>query len=146
MLCKRFRSPIRFWAGSELVLIVHDRDDIETVFKSNNCMRRLYNYDYIRDAISDKSDGLFTSHGNTWKTHRRFVGQAFGLHTIYSHLPIFGEHMMQLVQGLDAHVGGPPIDIRLWLNKSTLSMFLESMLGSDFTPEEKRNFSQYLTR
>lgn len=126
--------------------MVHDREDIETIFKSNNCMKRLYNYEFIRDAISDKSDGLFTSHGNTWKTHRRFVGQAFGLHTIYSHMPIFNEHMLALVKTLDSKIDCGPLDIRLLLNRTTVSMFLESMLGSDFTPEEKQTFSQYLTQ
>lgn len=145
-LCRNYASPVRFWAGTEMLLFVHDREDFETIFKSNNCMKRLYNYEYIRDAISLKSDGLFTSHGNTWKTHRRLVGQAFGLHTIYSHLPIFGVHMMELINKLDGKVDAGPIDIRLYLNRTTISMFLESMLGSDFTPEEKTTFSSYLTR
>lgn len=144
-LTKDYASPVRFWAGTELVLIVHDRTDIETIFKSSSCMKRLYNYDYIRDAISDKSDGLFTSHGSTWKSHRRFVSQAFGLHMIYSHLPIFNEHMLELVRSLGEEAGRPEFDIRLRLNWATISMFLESMLGCDFSPEEKRTFSTYLT-
>lgn len=146
-LCRKYASPVRFWMGmSQMVLFVHDREDFETIFKSNNCMKRLYNYEYIRDAISLKSDGLFTSHGQTWKTHRRLVGQAFGLHTIYSHLPIFGVHMMELIRKLDSNVDGEPFDVRLCLNRTTISMFLESMLGSDFTPAEKTKFSNYLTR
>lgn len=63
-MCSKFNSPIRFWAGTNLFLIAHDTEDIETIVKSPNCLTRLYNYKYIREAISEDADGLFTSSGN----------------------------------------------------------------------------------
>lgn len=50
-----------------MFLIAHDTEDIETIVKSPNCLKRLYNYKYIREAISEDADGLFTSHGNTFQ-------------------------------------------------------------------------------
>lgn len=84
--------------------------------------------------------------GPLWKLHRRFVGQAFGLHAIYSHMDIFNEHMKGLVATMDKKVGYGTFDVRLEVNRTTISMFLESMLGTDFTPEEKKTFSYYLTQ
>lgn len=80
-----------------------------------------------------------------WKLHRRFVGQAFGLHAIYSHMPIFNDHMRALVRTMDGKVEGGTFDVRLDVTRTTISMFLESMLGTEFTPEEKKTYIHYLT-
>lgn len=61
-------------------------------------------------------------------------------------MPIFNEHMKALVATMDTKVGDDTFDVRLEINRTTISMFLESMLGTDFTPEEKKTFSQYLTQ
>lgn len=62
-ICAQYQSPARFWAGTNMFLIAHDSEDIETIVKSPNCLTRLYNYKYIREAISEDADGLFTSSG-----------------------------------------------------------------------------------
>lgn len=51
------------------MLIVHDADDIETVLKSPQSLKRMYIYEYIRDSISDTVDGLFTSSGKDLLIH-----------------------------------------------------------------------------
>lgn len=63
-ICQQYSSPCRMWAGTTLFLVAHDAEDIETVLKSPNSLKRMYIYEFIRDAISDTVDGLFTSSGN----------------------------------------------------------------------------------
>lgn len=62
-ICNQNSSPFRVWGGPSLFLIVHDAEDIETVLKSQHCLKRMYIYEFLRDSISDTVDGLFTSNG-----------------------------------------------------------------------------------
>lgn len=62
-VCNQYNSPVRVWGGTSLLLIVHDAEDIETVLKSQHCLKRMYIYKFLRDSISDTVDGLFTSNG-----------------------------------------------------------------------------------
>lgn len=62
-MCKSYTSPFRFWAGTDLILMVHDAEDIDTILKSPHCLDRMYVYDFLREGISPTSDGLFTANG-----------------------------------------------------------------------------------
>lgn len=54
--------------------------------------------------------------------------------------------MMKLVKDMDGLAGGEEFDIRHYINRTAVSMFLEAMLGGEFTTEEKNMFSVFLTR
>lgn len=46
---------------------------------------------------------------------------------------------------LSAEIGNEEFDIRLRINRATMDMFLESTMGTDFTIEDKKRYSHYLT-
>lgn len=67
------------------------------------------------------------------------------MNAIYNSLPVFNKHGRILRDTLSAEIGKPEFDIRLKINRATMDMFLESTIGTDFSIEEKKRFSHYLT-
>lgn len=143
--CKTYGSPVKIWGGTSFYLMVHDPEDVDFVLKSPHCQRRMYLYSFLREAICDRAEGLFTSNGAVWKRHRRYIGPAFGSSVLYDHLPIFNRHVHALIENLANDDGHGAQDIRLKLNRAAMNLFLESMLGTEFLDEDKATYARYLT-
>lgn len=67
------------------------------------------------------------------------------MNAIYNSLPIFNKHVRKLLDTMSVEIGKEEFDIRLKINRATMDMFLESTMGTDFTADDKKRYSHYLT-
>lgn len=164
---KKYGSPMRFWLGPMLMVLIVDAENVEIVLKSKDCLNKPHTfYKMIRDALS--VDGLFTLTGGAfviinvfqimlkqiqchikhltfrefseeeWKFHRRLVSPTINQQSISAHLPIFNQNIREIVSNLP--INGEYFDILPWITQCKMAMFVEAALGKEWKPEVKERY------
>lgn len=145
-----------------MVVFISDAENMEMVLKSKDCLNKpdIF-YKRVRDGL--KVDGLFTSKGkimaisnlnlnnldlfefsaNEWKMHRRIVSPLINPSSLQAYFPIFNNHIRKTVASLP--VSKEFIDILPYFLYCTVTMFIETSLGSKLEPNDKQKLMHRFT-
>nr|XP_049704913.1 cytochrome P450 4V2 [Helicoverpa armigera]WRX06012.1 CYP340K13 [Helicoverpa armigera] len=91
--------------GPELHYVITDPQDAALAAKS--CLRRHYLMDFAKVW---QGNGITTSSGETWTSHRKLLSPAFSLPVIHSFLDVFNSQAKKLIDELEPFVGKGPFD------------------------------------
>lgn len=136
-MCEKYESPIRVWMGQDLYIYLSDAKSAEALLRSKVALDKPKVYQTVRDGLG--GDGLFTSNGELWRTHRKLLKPSLKDSTISSHLTIFNYFMREFcdVQLANEANNSKPFDILTPLNQCLLSMYLEATFGQEWTDKSK---------
>nr|CAD7574992.1 unnamed protein product [Timema californicum] len=99
---------IRLWLGPELFVFITDPKYVEVILSSNKLLDKGNNYKYLNSWIGN---GLLTSSGTKWRTHRKIITPTFHFSILEDFLDIFNANGRKLVEKLQKEVNGPEFDL-----------------------------------
>lgn len=113
--CKTYISPVRFWLGPRLIIIVSEPEDLDEVLNSQNCLDKDDFYKVLASMANSNDDqdlsSLITSKSKIWKHNRKMLNPCFNFNIIKSFLPIFNEESKTMIEVLKKNVGKGSFDI-----------------------------------
>ncbi|CAO1416686.1 unnamed protein product [Diamesa tonsa] len=125
----------KIWLGPELLVILSDPDDVQTILNSPNSMEKADFYDFFQCTF-----GLFTSAVKIWKTHRKPLNQSFSVTNVQSFVPIFNRNSSVLLDVLNKEAAiGEHFDVYPLMSRASLDMILCTSLGVDFKVQTDKN-------
>lgn len=114
--------------GPKLYLFIHDTANVETILRSKSCLRKPSEYDTVRDVLG--GDGLFTSSGEVWKSHRKLLKPSLKDSTVADHVTSFNYYFRQFCKDvLSEKVDGAPFDAIVPINVCFLETYLHLTFG-----------------
>lgn len=72
-------------------------------------------------------DGLLTSHGEKWRSHRKLIAPAFHQLVLKSFIGAFNRNSLRLVERLEKEVGRNEFDVHDYMSEVTVDI----LLGND---------------
>lgn len=113
--CNTYISPVKFWLGPRLLVIVSEPEDLHEVLNSQNCLDKDEFYKVLSSMASSENDldmtSLITSKSKIWKHNRKMLNPCFNFNIIKSFLPIFNEESKTMIEVLKKNVGKGSFDI-----------------------------------
>lgn len=114
--------------GTKLYLFLHDVDSVTAVSKSRACLRKPEEYGAVRDALG--GDGLFTSSGEIWKSHRKLLKPSLKDTTVAAHTTAFNYYFRQFCNDtLQKRIDCEPFDVLIPINVCFLETYLHITFG-----------------
>ncbi|XP_050086156.1 cytochrome P450 4d10-like [Anopheles aquasalis] len=127
-LIKRYGDCFRLWLGTHLLVIINDPKDIEAILSNPKCIDKSIEYSFFRLWLGD---GLLTSTGHKWRTHRKIITPSFHFKILEQFVDIFDQQSSILVRKLEpfARETGESFDLFPVVSLCTLDIFYESAMG-----------------
>ncbi|XP_069692149.1 cytochrome P450 4C1-like [Periplaneta americana] len=126
-LMKRYPSISRYWLGDKLLIMLVDREFIETVLSDfNNTLDKMYPYTYIKPWLGE---GLITSTGWKWRKSRKLITPTFHFTILQEFVDVFNTNADILVEILSKHANGPEFDINDYITLYALDSLCETSMG-----------------
>lgn len=93
-------------------------------------------------------DGLVTSSGNLWQTHRRAIQPAFNVCSLQKYVEIFDRKTIAMVDELKNHCDGAKIDFDKFATPLSAAIIMEALMGIEKSNESKKSsdFAQTVAR
>nr|XP_050868883.1 cytochrome P450 4C1-like [Vespula vulgaris] len=123
-ISKYYQSLWRIWLGTKLLIMVDDPKYIENILRSTDVIEKSDEYDHLKIAMGD---GLFSAPASKWKGHRKLLKEAFLNKNIHSHMNVFNNHSINLMEKLDSLVG-EDIDVGNYVYRCVLDIIYDGML------------------
>uniref|UniRef100_A0A336LXN1 CSON004594 protein n=1 Tax=Culicoides sonorensis TaxID=179676 RepID=A0A336LXN1_CULSO len=132
-VCNEYKTPVRIWIGSMLLIYVTKPADVQKVLTSNNCLDKMYIY-----KLFGWESGVLSTSANIWKHHRKLLNPCFSPSILQSFLPIFQEKACVLVNCLKK-VSQKEFDIFPFLSACTLDSICATILDFDVDSQNSKN-------
>ncbi|XP_046828259.1 cytochrome P450 4C1-like [Vespa crabro] len=136
-LGKNYQLLWRVWIGAKLLVIVENPEYIKTVVNSPNITDKSEEYEKLKPVVSN---GLLTAPASVWDSHRKVLNKMFLMKNIKSHIDVFINHSIALMEKLETFVGGE-LDIFDYVFRCTLDIIydvtLDTQLNSLTNPDCK---------
>ncbi|XP_046828153.1 cytochrome P450 4C1-like [Vespa crabro] len=136
-LGKNYQLLWRVWIGAKLLVIVENPEYVRTVLNSPNITDKSEEYEKLKPVVSN---GLLTAPASVWDSHRTVLNKMFLMKNIKSHIDVFINHSIVLMEKLETFVGGE-LDIFDYVFRCTLDIIydasLETQLNSLTNPDCK---------
>ncbi|KAL2713217.1 cytochrome P450 4C1-like isoform X1 [Vespula squamosa] len=123
-ISKKYHSLWRVWLGTKLLVMVDDPKYIENILHSTDAIEKSEEYDHLKIAMGN---GLFSAPVSKWKGHRKLLKEAFQNKNIQSHMNVFLNHSITLMEKLDSLVG-KDIDVCHYVYRCALDIIYDGML------------------
>uniref|UniRef100_A0A1B0GJT8 Cytochrome n=1 Tax=Lutzomyia longipalpis TaxID=7200 RepID=A0A1B0GJT8_LUTLO len=136
VLCHKYPSPMRFWLGPRLFVLISQPEECQNVFNANECLSRDDIYDYIKPFTGD---GLVTLPAETWKDHRKFLNPCFSLKILQSYMPIFNTEVKTLIGRLGQRIGKGSFDMYDYMDACALDVVCQTTLGTQMNIQKNEN-------
>ncbi|KAF5277791.1 hypothetical protein FQR65_LT03771 [Abscondita terminalis] len=118
---KKHKSPMKFFLGYNPVLILADPKSIEFVLSSNKIISKSFQYRFFHAWLGQ---GLLTSEGTRWKTHRKLLTSAFHFRILEKFIDVFDTQSNILIQQLEI-VKNKEVDIFPYITLCALDVICE---------------------
>uniref|UniRef100_A0A1B0DNC1 Uncharacterized protein n=1 Tax=Phlebotomus papatasi TaxID=29031 RepID=A0A1B0DNC1_PHLPP len=136
LLSHKYPSPMRFWLGPKLFILISRPEECQVVFNAQECLSRDDIYDYIK---SFTGDGLVTLPAATWKDHRKFLNPCFSLKILQSYMPIFNNEVKTLIGRLGQKIGSGSFDMYDMMDACALDVVCQTTLGTQMNIQKNEN-------
>ncbi|GAB0100689.1 Cytochrome P450 [Sergentomyia squamirostris] len=133
---RAYPSPMRFWLGPRLFVMIKKPEECQVVFNANECLSRDDIYDYIKPFTGD---GLVTLPAAPWKDHRKFLNPCFSLKILQSYMPIFNREVKTLIDRLDLKVNSGSFDMYDYMDACSLDIVCQTTLGTQMNIQKNEN-------
>lgn len=122
--CKQYKSPVRFWLGTNLILFTSGPEDLQDILTSQNCLDKDDFYKVINNISNIKNNmtSLITSPATVWRPNRKLLNPSFNSNIIKSFLPIFNEESKRMVGLLEKHLNKGAFDMYRYSAGCTLDI------------------------
>ncbi len=126
-----YREPIwhakAFYDGA---LLVNDPAGVKHVLLDN--MANYPKADMERDVLSAAfGEGLLTSEGEKWRTHRRIMSPSFDFKSLVAYTPAMTERAAVLRENWERRAAGAEIDVADEMTRLTLEIIARTMFSAD---------------
>ncbi|ROT63647.1 Cytochrome P450 4C1 [Penaeus vannamei] len=127
-LCKicDLGNVARFWVGSKPYCIVSSARAVETILSSSKHIDKSWDYTLFRPWLGE---GLVTSSGVKWHTHRKMLTPAFHFKILEDFVEVFTAQAETLVEKLKTKADGRPFDIYNDITLCALDIICETAMG-----------------
>ncbi|CAB3256717.1 unnamed protein product [Arctia plantaginis] len=107
-------------------VIVNHPKYAEPILSSNELITKGQSYRFLDSWLGQ---GLLTSSGNRWRTHRKFLTPAFHFNILQNFLPAFCKNQRILTEKLRERADGKPINLFPLVALAALDNVIESIMG-----------------
>uniref|UniRef100_A0AAT9UTP0 Cytochrome P450 4NU1 short isoform n=1 Tax=Maconellicoccus hirsutus TaxID=177089 RepID=A0AAT9UTP0_MACHI len=110
----------------------------------------LNSYKHIMKAFSYKfvsswlGNGLITSHGDTWRVHRKLLTPTFHFKILENSIEIIHRNVNILKNSLEREVGSGEFDIHSYIEKCSLDIIIETAMGIKMNVQTSNEAKSYL--
>ncbi|KAJ8976117.1 hypothetical protein NQ317_019382 [Molorchus minor] len=144
-LTEPYSSPMRLWLGPQLVVVVHDPDQLQTIMLSSKMTTKSFVYRYLEPFMGQ---GLFTCSGALHKSQRKLLQPLFGPKLLEGYSYLFQKHANIFVDRLKPYINGDKFDVLLLLHdaafESTMDILIDDKndhsIDLKYFPEYVRRF------
>ncbi|KAK7603329.1 hypothetical protein V9T40_003328 [Parthenolecanium corni] len=123
---KRFKDEFkliyRAWLGPDLYIMLSDPVDIEVILNSYKHILKAISYKYLKTWLRN---GLITSHGEIWSSHRKFLTPTFHFKLLENSLEIIHKNAKIFVEQLKSKVDETEFDVQIFVEKMSLDVISE---------------------
>ncbi|XP_042883733.1 cytochrome P450 4C1-like [Penaeus japonicus] len=139
-ICKicEFGNVARFWVGSKPYCLVSSARAVETILSSSKHIDKGGDYAFFRPWLGE---GLVTSTGVKWHTHRKMLTPAFHFKILENFVDVFTAQAEALVEKLKAKANGEPFDIYNDITLCALDIICETAMGRSIGAQENSESS-----
>ncbi|KAL1394468.1 hypothetical protein pipiens_011932 [Culex pipiens pipiens] len=114
-ISQRYTSPVKFWLGPLLMVVVDRPEDLKIVLNSQHCLDKVDPYRFFR-----VDRGLFAAPKELWKRHRKVLMPAFGPKVVDGFLPTFAKTSRSLCRELERFLPAGEVNIQYQVEKCAL--------------------------
>ncbi|XP_052863437.1 cytochrome P450 4d1-like [Anopheles cruzii] len=141
-LFEQYGKCYRVWLGTTLGVMMFDPKDIEVVLSNPKLITKSTEYDFMRPWLGE---GLLTSSGRKWYTHRKVITPTFHFSILEEFLEIFDRQTTTFVEVLRPFAkSGESFDIFSQVALCTLDIICESAMGTTVNAQVQYNSTYVL--
>lgn len=128
---KIYKSPLKFWLGPRLLVIVSKPQDIHDVLTSQNSLDKDEFYRIFNDAAKTETEmaSLLISPTPIWKVNRKMLNPCFSASILNSFLPMFNEESNRMVGVLEEKLNKGSFDVFMYGAACSLDMICSKFLS-----------------
>ncbi|XP_046384408.1 cytochrome P450 4C1-like [Ischnura elegans] len=133
--CRKYYPFYKVWYLGQFSVDPVGPEYVEAILRSSKHTEKGWLYDLLRPWLGN---GLLTSKGEKWFSHRKFLTPAFHFKILEEFVPMFVERSMELADKLSEYaLSGEAFDIVPVISHCTLEVICESAMGIKLDPERK---------
>lgn len=106
--------------GHKTFVFVYNAPDVEVILSSSDHLEKSSEYNTFHPWLGD---GLLTSKGQKWSSHRRIIAPTFHMNVLKSYVPTFYKHGMKIV-GKMSKIRGKEFDVHEYMSEVTVNILL----------------------
>ncbi|XP_044575509.1 cytochrome P450 4V2-like [Cotesia glomerata] len=129
-------SPIRFWLGNKLCVVLFDPDQMKAVFRSPKTIEKDGLYKILHPFIGT---GLLTAPANKWKIRRKLIVPAFHPKILESFVGVMNEQSNILVKILESQINKDEFELFPYISRCTLNIICETAMGVSVNVQTSRD-------
>ncbi|XP_064459097.1 cytochrome P450 4V2-like, partial [Ornithodoros turicata] len=117
----------KVYAGWKPVVFLTTPEAAECLLGSSKNLKKSVVYDNLHPWLG--ADGLLTSHGGTWRVHRKLLTPAFHFRVLDNFLPTMNEQADVLIRKLETFTASEKINLFPLASKCALDVICETAMG-----------------
>lgn len=132
----------KIYAGHSPLVFLCTPETAEPLLSSYSNLRKSLIYNNLHPWLGP--DGLLTSHGETWRVHRKVLTPAFHFQVLENFLPIINEQAEMLIDQLGQLDHTESVNLFPILSKCALGIICETAMGLNVhAKENKESVSEF---
>ncbi|CAL1678466.1 unnamed protein product [Lasius platythorax] len=97
-LIEKYSTPLRFWMGNKLFIIINKPDQIQTILQNSHCLDKSILYYFLESSLGK---GLITAPASIWTEHRKMITPSFNTIMLQKFFDIFVEQSLIFTDKLE---------------------------------------------
>lgn len=132
---RKYGRIVRHWIGTSLYVHLTNPDDVEILLRDTVNITKSSTYDFLKPWLGE---GLITSSGQHWHTHRKIITPAFHFNILEKFVEVFNEKGAVLMKLLSQKMDGKSFNIYPFINLYALDAIMETSMGTKFNAQENK--------